>query len=48
MFLPNNSLSIPDVDENSEAWYVCEAENVGGTTTQRTFLKVSWNCFYMY
>ncbi|XP_067940287.1 hemicentin-1-like [Watersipora subatra] len=40
MFLPNGSLSIPRVEDSSEGWYICEAENIGGATSQRTFLKV--------
>jgi len=41
MILPNNSLHLPMVDDSSEAWYICQAENEGGVTRERIFLKVS-------
>ncbi|KAF6032030.1 HMCN1 [Bugula neritina] len=40
MYLPNSSLSIPNVEENNEGWYICVAENIGGQSSERTFLKV--------
>lgn len=40
MFLPNNSLSIMAVEKQAEGWYMCEAENVGGTSSSQVFLKV--------
>lgn len=43
MILPNNSLSLIIVEDQAEGWYMCEAENVGGTSESRVFLKVSNN-----
>ena len=40
MFLPNRSLSILNVEEPGEGWYVCEAENIGGISRERVYLKV--------